>query len=227
MEAEQIKRIIEALLFASSRPLTVAQIKEVLASDENEADVPAIKMQIEQLKKEYAASQRSFSISHVAGGYQLATIPEYAPWLKKLYRSSRSEKLSRPSLETLSIIAYRQPISRLEIENIRGVNVEGVLKTLLERSLVRISGRKQIPGRPFLYSTSRFFLEFFGLQSVDDLPRLEEFARPEFKITESKEDEGIGQSINESISEGINESISESESGGQRDGEIEETAQKN
>ena len=171
MEPRQVKEIIEALLFSSERPLTLAQIKEVL----EEIDIQDIKKQITQLRNDYINTGRSFNISEIAGGYQISTDPKYARWLEKLYRKSHSAKLSRPSLETLAIIAYRQPITRLEIEDIRGVNVDGVLKTLLERSLVRISGRKAIAGRPFLYSTTRQFLEFFALQSLNDLPKLEEF----------------------------------------------------
>lgn len=171
MQAKQVKQIIEALLFTSDKPVTVAQIKEVL----EEVGVQTIKAQITQLRDEYTDTGRSFNITEVAGGYQICTEPQYASWLNKLYRSSRAEKLSHPSLETMAIIAYRQPITRLEIEDIRGVNVDGVLKTLLERSLVRINGRKAIAGRPFLYSTTRQFLEFFGLQSLEELPKLEEF----------------------------------------------------
>lgn len=171
MDREQAKRIIEALLFISERPLTVVQIKEVL----EELDTGAIKSLIGQLAREYTDLGRSFNITEVAGGYQILTDPQYAPWLKKLYHKSRAEKLSRPALETVAIIAYRQSVTRQEVEDIRGVNVEGVLKTLMEKSLVRISGRKPIPGRPFFYSTTRQFLEFFGLQSLEDLPKLEEF----------------------------------------------------
>lgn len=171
MEAEQVKRIIEALLFASEGPLTITQMKEVL----EEVDLQVIRAQIEQLSNEYKDSARSFNIMEVAGGYQIFTDHTFAPWLQKLYHKSRAEKLSRPSLETIAIIAYRQPITRMEIEDIRGVNVDGVLKTLLEKSLVRISGRKAVAGRPFLYSTTRQFLETFGLKSLDNLPKLEEF----------------------------------------------------
>jgi len=171
MKAEQVKQIIEALLFASDKPLSLTQIKEVL----EDQDAQAIKDQLVQLGEEYKGSGRSFQIIEVAGGYRISTNPEFAEWLNKLYSKSRSEKLSRPSLETLSIIAYRQPITRLEIEDVRGVNVDGVVKTLLERSLVRIAGRKQIPGRPFLYGTTREFLEVFGLRSLEELPKLEEF----------------------------------------------------
>lgn len=171
MEKELIKQIIEALLFVSEKPLTIVQIKEV----SEELDAQAIKSAITRLQDEYKSSGRSFTIIEVAGGYRISTDPKFAPWLSKLYSKSRAEKLSRPALETLAIVAYRQPITRLEIEDIRGVNVDGVLNTLLERCLVRISGRKQIPGRPFLYGTTREFLELFGLQSIGDLPKLEEF----------------------------------------------------
>lgn len=171
MEAEQVKRVVEALLFTSEKPLTIEQIKEVLEDSRTEL----IKSQIAQLKTEYQNEQRSFTVEEVAGGWRLSTDARYAPWLQKLYRKVRTEKLSRPALETLAIIAYRQPLTRQAAEDIRGVNVDGVLKTLLEKSLVRISGRKQIPGRPFLYSTTRVFLEFFGLHSLEDLPKLEEF----------------------------------------------------
>ena len=171
MKQEQAKQIIEALLFASDKPLTLLQIKEVL----EELNANAIKSLIAQLKKEYTDSKRSFNISEVAGGYQVATDAQFASWLAKLYQKSRAEKLSHPALETLAVIAYRQPIARLEIEDVRGVNVDGVLRTLLERSLVKVSGRKQIAGRPFLYGTTRQFLEAFGLQSLGDLPKLEEF----------------------------------------------------
>ena len=195
MGDEQTKQIIEALLFTSERPLSLEQIKEVLEQLDNQT----IKSLIAQLKNEYADSGRSFNIVEVAGGYQLTTQPEYAPWLKKLYSKTRKEKLSHPALETLAIIAYRQPVTRHEVEDIRGVNVDGVLNTLMQRSLVRINGRKPIPGRPFLYSTTRQFLEFFGLQSLGDLPKLEEF------------EEFQSQDI----------------SGGQEDGEVKEIAQEN
>ena len=203
MEKEQAKKIIEALLFTSDKPLTIVQIKEVL----EELDAQVIKSLITQLRDEYTDSGRSFNITEVAGGYRISTDPQYAPWLQKLYRKSRTEKLSHPSLETLSIVAYRQPITRLEIEDVRGVNVEGVLKTLLEKSLVRICGRKKIIGRPFLYGTTRFFLEFFGLQGLEDLPKLEEFEEASLELEKRQE--------------------SHSTSGGKEDGEFEQISQEN
>ena len=190
MEQGQVKRIIEALLFVAEKPLTIAQIKEVL----EEEDSQVIKGQIEKLRNDYKDTGRSFNITEVAGGYRITTDPEYAPWLKKLYRRSRAERLSRPSLETLAIVAYRQPVTRQEVEDIRGVNVEGVLKTLLDRALVRYCGRKPVAGRPFLYGTTRQFLEFFGLQSLDDLPKLEDF---EQLTKRGEEDEEIKETASE------------------------------
>lgn len=193
MEPEQVKQIIEALLFTSDRPLTIAQIKEVL----EESDSQVIKSQIAQLRNVYTETGRSFNITEIAGGYQIFTDPKYAPWLSKLYRKSCAEKFSGPCLETLAIIAYRQPITRQEVEDIRGVNVEGVLKNLLEKALVRISGRKTIAGRPFLYSTSRQFLEFFGLRSLDNLPGLEEFGELATQAQGGEQDVGIKDATQE------------------------------
>ena len=196
MEQKKVKQIIEALLFASNRPLTVTQIKEVL----EETEAAAIKGVIKELNDEYKSSERSFNIGELAGGYQISTNPEYAPWLKKMYSKARADKLSKPSLETLAIIAYRQPITRVEIEDIRGVSIDGVIKTLTERSLVRISGRKQIPGRPFLYNTTKEFLEFFALQSLQELPSLEEFG--ELAVREGGgEDDKIEQPTQEDRSD--------------------------
>lgn len=175
MESERKKEIIEALLFASERPLGLAEIEEVL--DETNAD--SIKELIAKLNQEYQATGRSFKISEVAGGFQLATEPEYSPWLKKLYKSRLREKLTRPSLETMAIVAYRQPVTKPDIEGIRGVNVDGVVSTLLDRGLIKILGRKETVGRPLIYGTTRQFLEHFGLGSLNDLPKPEEFSRVE------------------------------------------------
>jgi len=214
MEQEQAKRIIEALLFSSDKPLDLIQIKEVL----EELDTQIIKSLIRQLRDEYTAEERSFNITEVAGGYRISTDPQYASWLQRLYRTSRTEKLSHPSLETLAIVAYRQPITRLEIEDIRGVNVEGVLKALLEKSLVRICGRKKIPGRPFLYGSTKFFLEFFGLQSLNDLPKLEEFEGAGLELQKKDEANVIDQPKNQD---------SRDTSGGKEDGEVKQISQEN
>lgn len=164
---DKIKFIIEALLFVSERPLSLEQMRSVL-----ELDGSKIKSAIEELKEEYR-TKHSFRLREVAGGYQIVTDPEYAPWLRKLFQSKK-ERLSRPALETLAIIAYKQPLTRPEIEHIRGVDVDGVVKTLLAKGLIRITGHKKAPGRPLLYGTTRRFLEYFGLNSLEDLPALEQ-----------------------------------------------------
>ncbi len=168
MDDIQIKNIIEALLFVSEKPLTIEQIVEVL----EEVDLTKLKEIINKLCQEYETPFRSMKIQHVAGGYQMCTRPEYATWIRRLFNFKQSDTLSKPAIETLSIIAYKQPIARQEIEFIRGVNVEGVLRTLLEKGLIRIAGRKDSIGRPIIYRTNRLFLEYFGLNSLNELPPL-------------------------------------------------------
>jgi segregation and condensation protein B len=129
---------------------------------------------LEELKVEYDTQQRSFQLVEIAGGWRLMTRSEYAPWLKKLLDEARPHRLSQPSLETLSIIALRQPISRADIASIRGVEVDGVIKTLLERDLITIVGRSEVPGKPLLYGTTQRFLEHFGLPSLEDMPKAQE-----------------------------------------------------
>ena len=171
MDRSQAKNIIEAMLFVSDKPLFIHEIKGVL----EEFDGRQVKDIVLELTKEYEETQRSFRIKEIAGGFQIVTDPVLAPWLKKLYKTSGSDRLTGPSLETLAIIAYKQPATKPEIETIRGVNVDGVLKTLIEKNLVRIAGRKETVGRPILYGTSQEFLQYFGLNSLEELPKLEEF----------------------------------------------------
>jgi segregation and condensation protein B len=171
MERNEIKRIIEAILFVHHEPLLVDRLREVFG----DIDPRFIRELICELKAEYEAENRSFLIREVAGGFQMVSEPRYAPWIKKIYKTTQTERLSMPSLETLAIVAYQQPITRLEIEEVRGVNVEGILKNLLELNLLRIVGRKEGLGRPILYGTTRKFLDYFGLNSLEELPRLEEF----------------------------------------------------
>lgn len=178
MTKEEAKKIIETLLFVSERPLSLDRIEEIL----EEFKKDAIEKLIESLKDEYSGTNRTFTIELLAGGYRLSTDPFYGPWVKKLYKSDRRERLTMPSLETLAIIAYKQPITKSEIEAIRGVNVDGVMKNLLERGLVRINGRKEIIGRPFLYGTTREFLIHFGLNSLEDLPRLKDFSEEDIEL---------------------------------------------
>lgn len=166
-----VKTIIEALLFASDKPLTPAQIKDVLEDMENSQ----IKSNLDELCLEYEKDNRGIRIVEVAGGFRMVTPPETARYLKKLFRGRRIEKTSKPALETLAIIAYKQPITKSEIELLRNVNVDGVINSLMEKDLIRVVGRKNSPGRPFVLGTTRVFLEYFGLKSLEDLPKIERF----------------------------------------------------
>jgi segregation and condensation protein B len=161
--------VLEALLFASDAPLEPERIREVMAL-EDPGDARAL---VEELRARFEGSGRALMITDVAGGYRMVTRPDVAPWLVRLARSRTRARLSRPALETLAIVGYRQPVSRPEIDAIRGVNSEGVLESLLERRLVRIAGRKEAPGRPFLYETTREFLIAFGLRDIGELPKVE------------------------------------------------------
>ncbi|NQT06851.1 MAG: SMC-Scp complex subunit ScpB [Candidatus Omnitrophica bacterium] len=193
MTKEEAKKIIEALLFVSERPLIVDKISEVLESFDNKG----VRTLIDELNIEYAKTDRCFSIVEVAGGLQLMTDPLYAPWIRKLFTKSRKQRLSTPSLETLAIISYKQPITKAEVESIRGVNIDGVMDTLLARDLIRMVGRKDVVGRPFLYGTTKNFLGHFGLNSLEDLPNLREFTEDEIELGRDelikKESEGTDE----------------------------------
>ncbi len=179
-----LSRVIEALLFSAPKPLPIremaAAIKGAGAEDElspnefarvTEAEIAAA---LEQLKIEYVQEQRAFQIIEKAEGWQLATDPAFARWVRQLFPMPKPARLSAPALETLAIIAYRQPITRADVEAVRGVNIDGVLQTLMERGLVKIAGRAEIPGRPLLYETTQFFLDHFGLRNLEELPNVEE-----------------------------------------------------
>ncbi len=168
--SERDLAIIEALIFASDGPLTPRKIVEILPHLK-ERDV---RNAVGQLNDQYRETDRSFIIEEVAGGFRFFTLPEFEPFLKKLYASRNQQRLSQKALETLAIIAYRQPITRQEIEEIRGVSADGVIRTLLARNLITIAGRAEAPGSPFLYKTTKTFLEYFGLNSLNDLPKLKE-----------------------------------------------------
>ena len=166
------KAIIEALLFVSDKPLLIEQIHRVLS----DLDSVSIRGILDDLKAEYVNSNRGMRIIEVAGGFRVVTAPEMSVFLKKFYQKA-PERLSQPTLEVLSIVAYKQPVTRLEIESIRGVDSSGIVKSLASKGLLRSAGRKKAPGRPFVYVTSRQFLEYFGLKSLADLPKIEEFAK--------------------------------------------------
>lgn len=181
--------ILEALLFVSEAPLSLERMTELLDGC-SKAEVSGM---LAVLEETYRQSDRGVMISEVAGGYRLTTKPEAAPWIQRL-RGSKPTRLSRPALETLALIAYKQPITKSEIETIRGVMVDGVLKTLVERDLVRILGRKPEVGRPILYGTSRSFLEYFGFKDLSELPTLKEIEALAPNTTEKEvSDEPVGQ----------------------------------
>jgi segregation and condensation protein B len=187
--------VLEALLFASDTPLEIERIREVLELP----DARAARALLDELRARYEASSGALTILEVGGGFRLVTRPALAPWLVRLARARTRARLSRPALETLAIVGYKQPVSRPEMDAIRGVNSEAVLDNLLERRLVRIAGRKDAPGRPFLYETTREFLVAFGLRDVGDLPKVEgELIVPELaSVTdhgeaEAQQDPGAG-----------------------------------
>jgi segregation and condensation protein B len=169
LDTVDLKPIIEALIFVSESPVTAEQIAEAL-----DVEKPVVIPLLRQLCSDYATDQRGIVLVETAGGFQLRTRPEYAEWVRRLSRN-KPFRFSRAALETLAIIAYRQPIIRAEIEYLRGVDSGGVLKTLLDKHLVRILGKKDVPGRPMIYGTSRDFLELFGLNDLSGLPTLKEF----------------------------------------------------
>ena len=183
MEFQLVKRVVEALLFATDSPVTADRLRSIVDSVGTEQ----IQNIIEQLNEEYEKEGRCFHIIEVGGGYQFATRPQYATWIRKLYRGRRLSRLSSAALETLAIIAFKGPIIRAEIEVVRGVNVEGVLKTLLERNLITVVGREETPGRPLLYDTTQDFLVYFGLNSLSDLPKPRELEELLDREQESKE----------------------------------------
>ncbi|MFA5095938.1 MAG: SMC-Scp complex subunit ScpB [Candidatus Omnitrophota bacterium] len=166
------KSAIEALLLASEKPLLLEQIRSALDNLES----GEARRLVEELRSEYESSGRGMRIVEIAGGFQMITAAEFAPFLKKLFKGRQSDRLSKPALETLAIIAYKQPLTRGEIELLRNVNVDGVMKSLLDKNLIRVCGRKKSPGCPHVYGTTRQFLEYFGLRSLDDLPKIEDFS---------------------------------------------------
>ncbi|MFN3681325.1 MAG: SMC-Scp complex subunit ScpB [Nitrospira sp.] len=168
---EELTGIVEALLFASHEPVSLQRLVAVIG-DVTKAEVAEA---LKRLGDKLAGDGRGICLVEVAGGFRLVTKPQYASWVKRLDKSKASMKLSRSALESLAIIAYKQPIVKAEIEEIRGVETSGVVRTLLERKLVRIVGRKEVPGRPIMYGTTKYFLEHFGLKDLSELPPLREF----------------------------------------------------
>ena len=186
----ELKYILEAILFSAQKPLSLKELREVFSAAVEHAEgnetVRGLKkvkeeqltVALEELAGEHEAANRSYRLVCVAGSWQFVTQPDYAPWLKALVgHKARPPRLSQPALETLAIIAYRQPLTRTEIEQVRGVAVDGVMQTLLERGLIEQLGRAEVVGRPMTYGTTAVFLEYFGLRSLEDLPAADELRR--------------------------------------------------
>jgi segregation and condensation protein B len=171
MEDRDKKSLLESLLFSSGEPLTPSTLKAVTEFDEQE-----IRRLMEELLSDYRNKDGGVLIAEVANGYQMVTNPRFSQWIKKI-KGSESGKLSSAALETLAIVAYRQPIIKAEIEQVRGVSSDGVIRTLLEKRLIKIMGKKEAPGKPLLYGTTREFLQHFGLKDLTELPTLKDLAR--------------------------------------------------
>jgi segregation and condensation protein B len=185
LDEERLKAILESLLFAAGEPVSLNRLAAVIDSVPKEE----IRNALAALGSQYAQGGRGLTVEEVAGGYQLRTRKEFAPQIRKLL-AGKPPRLSRSLLETLAIVAYRQPVTRPEIEQVRGVDCGGVLETLLERRLVKIGGRKEAPGRPMLYETTGEFLEVFSLKDLDSLPDLKEFQEIQ-RAQEESESQGV------------------------------------
>jgi segregation and condensation protein B len=184
-------RVIETLVFSAQKPLSIHEIAMAIKGAEDDPSgagpnefsrirEPEVAAALEQLKVEYVEQQRAFQLIE---GWRLVTDPKYAQWVRQLFPAPKRARLSAPALETLAIIGYRQPITRADVEAVRGVNIDGVLQTLMEHGLVKIAGRAEVPGRPLLYETTQFFLDHFGLRNLDELPNVEELRKRDLPVT--------------------------------------------
>lgn len=169
MQRDELKSIVENILLVADQPVHVGELEKTFLNTAEKKDLQII---LEELKEEYLS--RNLQILEVADGYQLCTRHEFNDWIRKFLKLDRSSRLSQPSLDTLSVIAYKQPITRQEVDDIRGVDSSGVIKTLLEKKVIGPTGRKKVPGRPIMYRTTQKFLEYFGLKDLSDLPTLED-----------------------------------------------------
>jgi len=175
MEQSEIKKILEALLFITEQPIPIKSLEELFEGQVPRADLDSL---LHALADEYRLKDSALEVREIAGGWQFSTRSEYGPWIRRLFKDRLTYRLSNSAMETLSIIAYKQPITRSEIEEIRGVEVTAVLDTLVERKLVRVAGRKETVGRPLLYGTTPDFLRAFGLNKLEDLPSVESLLPP-------------------------------------------------
>jgi len=223
-DANALKHTIEAIIFASEKPISAPEIvaalrgaAEVAKENPDVVALGGVKENevfdaVDALSVEYSESGRSFVIRETAAGWQLVTSAAFGPWLRQLYPESKPPRMSAPALETLAIIAYRQPVTRGDIEAVRGVSVDGVMQTLLDRNLVRIAGRADIPGRPLLYETTHFFMEHFGLRDLDELPNAGELRRAaevvaEHHAAKSAADAALTEPETQANDEGVSQQL--------------------
>lgn len=210
----ELKRIVEAILFTSEKPLTPKELRGFLASAAEVSDDESahtfkktkeeqIQSVLEELRQEHDSAERSYRLTCTAGAWQFVTLPEYGPWLRgMLGKKTRPSRLSQPALETLAIIAYRQPLTRSQIEEIRGVSVDGVMQTLLDRELIEPAGRSDAVGRPVTYATTPHFLDYFGLASLNELPQADELRRIPLRDEEDNGGEASEEAATTAASEG-------------------------
>lgn len=211
----ELKSILESLLFSAQKPVSVKELRDIFAAaaiaedaDETAKSLKKVKDEdvaaaLEELAREHETAARSYRLACVAGSWQFVTQPEFFPWLRVLVGEKvRPSRLSQAALETLAIISYRQPITRAEVEQVRGVNVDGTMQTLLERGLVEQSGRAEVVGRPALYSTTPLFLEYFGLRGLEDLPAADELRRIKIErpVAPVTVDAGLATAVPEQLS---------------------------
>ncbi len=207
MEREEIKAIIENIFLAADQPVNEGQLQSLLDDGTEKAVLKSI---VDELMDEYQS--RNLQILQVAEGYQLCTRHDYSDWVRKFLKLDKTAKLTQPSLDTLAIIAYKQPLTRTEVEEIRGVDSSGVMRTLLEKKVISPGGRKKVPGRPIMYRTTRKFLEYFGLRDLSDLPTLEDFKKSELEDQVSPDQTALpfGESPSDETMETM-DAVSESE----------------
>jgi segregation and condensation protein B len=196
LEDHELQSAIESLLFIGGSSLSLDRLSGIF---EEEASRERIESQIDVVRRNFESRGSGIMLTEVAGGYQLATRPENAAWIRKFRSVKTASKLSRPALETLAIVSYKQPITRTEIEAIRGVNIGGIMRNLMERRLVKIVGKKDVPGKPMLYGTSPEFLQYFGLKDLASLPTLKEFQElePGEDVMEEIHTEEAGTALSE------------------------------
>jgi len=217
MERLEQRRIAEALILAAAEPVSAQRLAEIVPG----VRAAEVRELVSELNAEYADRRSAFEVVEAAGGYQVRTLPDFAPYLQQTL-ATRPLRLSQAALETLAVVAYRQPVTRAEIEHVRGVDVGAVLRSLLERRLLRIAGHREVPGRPMLYATTRRFLEVFGLPRIEDLPTLrdlQELAPPEAVVAGTPAIEAAVDDLPDEDA-GDPEGLTGEEGGGAEDAEV-------